>query len=426
MNLKNYISFLGIAEYVKQGFQAYPFGNLDIFQLSKYKIHIIYPALTLNHHCVFMISSDLLKVENFEAMEINIIDEEEKIIGSGKFEVKGTENLNTPPRSDAKVIYVKYDETSLLIYFKLNSNIEKPGIYKIIAKIHDHIETIDSVHFLYSQAPPLASEEILALESNPNAIKTFIMHLGCKYCNKKLKVYTALRRMNELENDGLIYQYDLKGKFVCDCGKTNYDLKYLQESMHGMLRKNLSKESIGVNYIRMYAHNQIINIISEFDKLVTEEKDEDVYQHYIENNLLLLAKYHAQNIFIKPDILGKFEPDFAILDSANVLKLIELEKPSLKLFTKNRQPRHKLIHAFGQVVDWLNEYKKNPDTFLECFELNRDKIATIKGVVIAGNSNKEDFKNLQRFYSNPTYPDIELITVDELSKSLLEISKKLV
>jgi hypothetical protein len=62
--------------------------------------------------------------------------------------------------------------------------------------------------------------------------------------------------MLELESDGCIYQYDIKGRFVCDCGKTNDDLKYLRESLHGMLRKNISKEYFGVSYIRMYAHNQ--------------------------------------------------------------------------------------------------------------------------------------------------------------------------
>ena len=231
--------------------------------------------------------------------------------------------------------------------------------------------------------------------------------------------------MPELEADGCIYQYDIKGRFICDCGKTNDDLKYLKESLHGMLRKNFSKESLGVSYIRMYAHNQIINIIHEFNKLLINKDKEEIFQEFIEKNPLLLAKYHAKNIFVKPDLLGRFEPDFVILDSRNHLKMIELEKPSLKLFRKDRQPRQELMHAFGQVLDWLDEYKRNPDTFLECLELNRNQITKVSGVVLAGNSKNEDFKNLQRFFSQPTYPDIELVTLDELSNSLLEISKKL-
>jgi Shedu protein SduA, C-terminal len=170
---------------------------------------------------------------------------------------------------------------------------------------------------------------------------------------------------------------------------------------------------------------KIVNIVNEFNELLLKQNKEEIFQEFIKKNPLLLAKYHAKNIFIKPNILGKFEPDFVILDSRNHLKLIELEKPSMKLFKKDRQPRQELMHAFGQVVDWLDEYKRNPDAFLECLELNRNQITTVSGVVLAGNSKNEDFKNLQRFYSRPTYSDIELITIDELSSSLLEISKKL-
>jgi len=426
MKLNQHIFFLGIAEFIQQQNQAYPFGNIDLFQLSKYKVHIIYPAITKNHYCLFLIRSEILKTKEFESLEINIIDENGKIVGNGKFESIGIKNLDYAPPSDKKIVYVKYDARNFLVHFKLNSNIERPGEYKVVAKIKDKEESIDIINFLYSQAVPLSPEEILAIESNPNSAKSIIVQLGCKYCDKKLNVYSSIKRMPDLEADNCKYQYDIKGNFICDCGKTNYDLKYLRESLHGMLRKNITKDYIGVSYIRMYAHNQIIKIANEFNEFLLSENREEVYQKYIEKNPVLLAKYHAKNIFVKPNILGKFEPDFVILDSSNHLKLIELEKPSIKLFRQNKQPRQELMHAFGQVVDWLDEYKKNPDSFLECLELTRDQIATVRGVVIAGNSKNEDFKNLQRYYSRPIYPEIDLMTIDELSTSLLEISKKLI
>lgn len=88
MKLNQHIFFLGIAEFIQQQNQAYPFGNIDIFQLSKNKIHIIYPALTQNHYGVFLIRSELLKTKDFDSLQINIIDEDGKIVGNGKFESK--------------------------------------------------------------------------------------------------------------------------------------------------------------------------------------------------------------------------------------------------------------------------------------------------------------------------------------------------
>ncbi|MCZ6703955.1 MAG: hypothetical protein O6940_13065, partial [Ignavibacteria bacterium] len=312
MKLNQYIFFLGIAEFIQQQNQAYPFGNIDLFQLSKYKVHIIYPAITQSHYCLFLIRSEILKTKEFESLEINIIDENSKIVGNGKFESKRIENLDYAPPSDEKIVYVKYDARNFLVHFKLNSNIERPGEYKVVAKIKNKEESIDTINFLYSQSVPLSPEEILAIESNPNSAKSIIMQLGCKFCDKKFKVYSSIKRMPKLEADNCKYQYDIIGNFICDCGKTNYDLKYLRESLHGMLRKNITKDYFGVSYIRMYAHNQIIKIVNEFNELLLNENREEVYQKYIEKNPLLLAKYHANNIFVKPNILGKYEPDFVI------------------------------------------------------------------------------------------------------------------
>jgi hypothetical protein len=76
MELNQNIFFLGIAEYIQQQAQSYPIGNIDLFQLSKFKIHIIYPALAQNHYCVFLIKNELLKDEDIDTLQIDIVDEE--------------------------------------------------------------------------------------------------------------------------------------------------------------------------------------------------------------------------------------------------------------------------------------------------------------------------------------------------------------
>jgi hypothetical protein len=107
-----------------------------------------------------------------------------KVIRDNKLEKKGVEYFNGVPKSDEEVIYVSFDVKSFLVYFKLNSIVEKPGIYKVLAKTKSGEELIDTINFLYSKSPPLSPDEILAIESNPNSAKSIIMQLGCKYATK--------------------------------------------------------------------------------------------------------------------------------------------------------------------------------------------------------------------------------------------------
>lgn len=240
-----------------------------------------------------------------------------------------------------------------------------------------------------------------------------------------MKVYTALNKNLYLEEDGYIWQHDIPDEFKCECGQTNYSLRYVKEGLHGLLLKRLSPSTVGASYIRRYAHEQIIKIIDRFNSLLETKHDEKTFQEYIEKQTIMLSRFHARRLFIKPRILDKFVADFAVLDSRNQLLLIEIESPSLLLFTKKGYPTAKLTHAYGQVRDWLHEYEKYPDAVLASLDLTPDQVVAVRGVVIAGRSSPAIFKHLQRHLSKPLYPEIEFLTFDDLSISLQEISRRL-
>ncbi len=147
---------------------------------------------------------------------------------------------------------------------------------------------------------------------------------------------------------------------------------------------------------------------------------------FIEQHAILLSRFHAKRLFVKPNIIGRFEADLGIVDSRNQLWLIELEKPSLQLFKRDGHPTQALMHAYGQVTDWLHQYAKYPGAILDALGLKAEDVVSVRGAVIAGRSKNVTHDVLQRQLSNPPYPNIEFMTCDDLGVSLLEISKKIV
>ena len=419
------IAFIGIADHFESGGQPFPVGPVDFFQLSQYKAHIFYPTSIQNNEWVFVISGDLLEAESLNRLKIHITDEEGNTLGDVNINLTKFE-----PEVDIRdikeaIIPINKGISSMLLHFKIDTMVMHPGKYIIQAKWNDKYVQIGEVYFHYQPTPPLTGDQIKAIESDPNSAKSIRVDLGCKYCPTKLKVYTAMTRQPQLEEEGCIWQYDAPNEFKCECGKAYYPLKYLKESLHGMLLKRLSKNITTLSYVRSYAHTQIIDIVNEFDKLLETKKDEKTLQEYIEKHPVMLARFHAKRLFVKPTILGRFQTDFAILNTSNQLLMIELEKPTMRLFKRNGHPTADLMGAYGQVQDWLHEYAKYPTAVLEGLNLKPDQVVAVRGVVIGGRLSQNIFKALQRHLSNPPYSDTEFLTLDDLSKSLIEISRKL-
>jgi hypothetical protein len=197
----------------------------------------------------------------------------------------------------------------------------------------------------------------------------------------------------------------------------------LKESLHGMLLKDFSKGLTGLSYVRQYGHSQVKQIVTDFTQLLDKVRLEQPVQEFIEKHPILLSRFHAKRLFVKPTILGRFTADFALVDSQNQLWLIELEKPSLKLFKRDGHPAQELMHAYGQVTDWLLQYSKYSGAILDALGLKGEEVVTVRGAVIAGRSRNVTHEVLQRHLSSPPYPNIEFITCDDLGVSLLEISK---
>jgi hypothetical protein len=196
--------------------------------------------------------------------------------------------------------------------------------------------------------------------------------------------------------------------------------------MHGMLGRDKRLSSGDINYVRRYGYAEINNIVKEFNKLLEDsKKQEEDFQKFIESHAVMLAQFHAHKLFVKPKILGKYAADFACLTTNDQLLLVELENPKLKLFKKDGHPTANLMHAYGQVRDWLEEFRKHPHAVLEQFKLDEKEVNSVRGVVVAGRKKGLNRSHLQRHMSKPLYGEIEFLTYDDLMESLLQISREL-
>lgn len=423
------IMFLGIADHVETTGQPFPFGTIDLFQLSQHKSHIIYPALTAQNKWIFAVSKELVHPDYFNRLELRVVDEQGKQFAEAKFHSTASEAKKVERRNktaNTTFIPIPIEISSMILNLNFDISIEHPGKYIVEAKWDDKFAVIGDVHFHYEPTPPLTTDQIKAIESDPHSFKALRIELGCKHCSTKLSVYSALERQRKIEDEGSVWQYDICDEFKCECGKTKYSLRYLKESLHGVLIKPNFPDISGYSYVRRYAHSHVLNVVNEFDTMLENEKDEKPFQKYIEGHPILFARFHAKRLFIKPKILGKFEADFAILDTSNQLLLIELERPSMRLFKNDGHPTANLMHAYGQVRDWLHEYAKHPSAVLDGLKLSPDNVVAVKGVVIGGRLISDIFVPLQRHLSKPPYPDINFLTLDDLSRSLIEISRNLV
>ncbi|MEX1205231.1 MAG: Shedu anti-phage system protein SduA domain-containing protein [Dongiaceae bacterium] len=420
--------FLGVAGFIESPDAPFPLGGVDLFQLSQHKSHIVYPGMIQSDVWVVLVSTEFLEGNDLSKWELRIADEDDVELGKLNFEslsyTKTAEFQLKTNMQETEVAIVK-DSLFTMLHFKLDCTVSHPGKYTVYSNYDGKVVPIGSVHFHYRKASALTPDQIKAIESDPHSIKSLLLTIGCKHCPTTLKTYTGLIRSPKLEKQGCVWQTDLDSSFACQCGKVNYSLEYLKESMHGMLLKDFNIEHTGLSYVRRYGHSQVVKVVDEFKRLLDRERLEPPAQRFIEQHPILLCRFHAKRLFVKPSIVGRFEADFAVVDSRNELWLIELEKPSLQLFKKNGHPTQALMHAYGQVTDWLEQYARYSGAILDRLDLKAEDVLSVHGAVIAGRSRDVTYEVLQRHLSHPPYPNIDFMTCDDLGVSLLEISKKI-
>lgn len=100
--------------------------------------------------------------------------------------------------------------------------------------------------------------------------------------------------------------------------------------------------------------------IRRLNQLIKSDSHEEILQKFLERNPSLVAGIDvaAHGVVISKLPLGAdFRVDFAYVfndSGGNYIRLIEIERPSLAVFTEGNDFTSEFTHAFQQVVDWFD------------------------------------------------------------------------
>jgi hypothetical protein len=115
------------------------------------------------------------------------------------------------------------------------------------------------------------------------------------------------------------------------------------------------------------------NVEREYLELIESSPKEELVQKFIENHsyLLLQARNKRRHTALvsKPKLADEFIPDFIMFGGCNDywITLVEIEKPSDLIFTKNGDYSSAFSKALRQIADWKAWLYNNSELFSKYF-----------------------------------------------------------
>lgn len=152
------------------------------------------------------------------------------------------------------------------------------------------------------------------------------------------------------------------------------------------------------------------HMINDFKKLIEANNREEDYQHFLSQNPLLIDPL-AFEVIPKQALGVEYVTDYVIRRLDNEYLVVEIEKPSDLIFTKQNDFTAKFTHAFGQVIDFL-EWIDNHGEYARSL---MPEISSPKGLLIIGlrsNLTSDQQNKLKRYCLNSKL--IEVLTFDDL------------
>jgi hypothetical protein len=295
----------------------------------------------------------------------------------------------------------------------INIIISKPGIYYINHITDQGPQIIGEILFAVANPPPLSTERIAAIKSDPSAAKQVNIEIGCRKCPSKMRAYASLDRSVKNEAEGWQWYETIPDNFLCECGSTKIDLATIRRNLHGFLGSQLRQESEQLNFIPLYEKSSLERIKKEFLRLINSDLKEEFIQQFLYENPILLHQFPSDRLFSKPPILTFFNADFGIVTPQKELILIEIEKTTTRLLRKDGGIAAQLTHALDQVREWIHIVDEHRLAVLDTLQIERERVSLIRGVVIAGRDAGYDAQHIRRL-KGTDWGRITILTYDDL------------
>jgi hypothetical protein len=187
----------------------------------------------------------------------------------------------------------------------------------------------------------------------------------------------------------------------------NYSSGYLEwVDKYRLANKPASHELIKI-------HLLYIGLARLLQEPWTRERD---IQRFIESNPVVLDAYGAE---VRSEVwLGKsYRMDLVLqyTESDRRILLVELEPPTLPLFTGRGRWNAKITHAIQQVQDWMRWWREHPQEVPAPF----DATIPVKGLIIAGRDrNLGESAKRRLLHNNHQFHDLSVVTYDDLLRRL--------
>ena len=164
-------------------------------------------------------------------------------------------------------------------------------------------------------------------------------------------------------------------------------------------------------------------LIKEFELLLEKSHNEEDIQKFLGKNPILIQP--CNQIIPKQKLGEDFVTDFVlvnVLHQGIIYTLVEIEKPSMKILTKNGVFSAEFKHAEKQILDWKIWIQDNQDYLQRKLKGFRDP----KYLIIGGRSNNlsENEKRHIRVW-NDSHDNIEFLTYDDILEKSKELLKSL-
>jgi hypothetical protein len=170
--------------------------------------------------------------------------------------------------------------------------------------------------------------------------------------------------------------------------------------------------------------NRFLRLVAEYDKLLILNEPELVFQRFFEKYPVFLDPT-VQHSYPHMPFGAEKLPDFILENNCGYI-IVEIEKPSVRLFTKSGEPTAFLTHAQHQIRGYL-EWASLEGDYLARRLCKSVSASNVKGLIVIGRSDNlsEVEKRLLLTINCEVRSKYEIKTFDQLVANLQAIAKNL-
>jgi hypothetical protein len=159
-----------------------------------------------------------------------------------------------------------------------------------------------------------------------------------------------------------------------------------------------------------------------------EDNSEMQLLDILKNNSFLFYELYTRKYGIQPNFAeisfgDKHRCDFAWLNDNSdgpEWVLVEIEKPKMKLFTKNSEPRAELNHAIEQVKSWIRYFHENPTEKKRIF----GAVSRFKFILVSGDKEEWESEHAVKWRAYHNSENLIEIRSSNVFKRAIRIAKE--